>query len=301
MQTLYEVLGVSSGATDEEIHHAYKVKAQLLHPDHHSGAPDEVVKLAQEEMTALNQAYQTLRDPHERRQYDASLQTPSAQDSAHHSRATTRRHTVRQPGVGECRFCGSTPVADVVLKAQTGKVIFRSLYTVHAPLCRDCALATGRSMTNRTLWLGWWGAISALTTPFYVGKNLIEMHKAKRLEAPSPTPGVAGAFPQPMPIGKPLVGRSGPWFAAAAIAVVVSVAAGSSNSSQTPASSSTDTATTIDPQLVSNVCTSLKSESVSQYASNLYASNSGYTVQQYEAAINEVAGQGCPTELQGNQ
>ncbi len=299
VQTLYEVLGVTPAATDEEIHHAYRLKAQLLHPDRHSGAPPEVLKLAEQEMTQLNEAYQTLKDPGERRQYDDSLLSPLRHGRKQAESPPPPR--VRQPGEGECRFCGYKPVTDVEFKAQTGKLIWRNLYTVKAPLCRDCALAMGRSMTNRTLWLGWWGAISALTTPFYVGKNLLEMHKAKKIPPPQPTPGVAGPFPGPMPVGKPIVGRSGPWFAAAAIVVVISVAVGNGNSSQTPSSSLTETPTTLDPQMVSNVCGSLQSESVSQYASYLYASNSGYTIQQYEMAIDEVAGQACPSELQNNQ
>lgn len=52
----YAVLGVSSGASDEEVKTAYRNLAKKYHPDNYAGAPD-VAELAAEKMSQINQAY----------------------------------------------------------------------------------------------------------------------------------------------------------------------------------------------------------------------------------------------------
>ncbi len=66
--TFYEVLGVASDASDGELRNAYRTIARRLHPDTPDAPPD-----AQELMSVLNEAYETLRNPAQRRAYDASL------------------------------------------------------------------------------------------------------------------------------------------------------------------------------------------------------------------------------------
>jgi curved DNA-binding protein CbpA len=66
--TFYEVLGVASHASDAEIRHAYRSIARRFHPD----APDAPAD-ADELMSVLNEAHDTLRDPMQRRAYDATL------------------------------------------------------------------------------------------------------------------------------------------------------------------------------------------------------------------------------------
>ena len=63
---LYEVLGVSKGASDAEIKKAYRKLARKYHPDLNRDNP----KAAEEKMKEVNVAYDILKDPQKRAQYD---------------------------------------------------------------------------------------------------------------------------------------------------------------------------------------------------------------------------------------
>lgn len=69
---LYEVLGVSRDATDEEIKKAFRKQARKLHPDVNK-SPN-----AEEEFKELNEAYDVLSDPNKRAYYDRTGSTPGA-------------------------------------------------------------------------------------------------------------------------------------------------------------------------------------------------------------------------------
>ena len=61
----YELLGVSRDASDTEIKKAYRKLAQEHHPDKHSGCKD-----TEENFKLINEAYDALKDPQRRAQYD---------------------------------------------------------------------------------------------------------------------------------------------------------------------------------------------------------------------------------------
>jgi curved DNA-binding protein CbpA len=66
--TLYEELGVSPGASSEEIREAFRSLARLLHPDQQTDA--QLKDIAEKQMRKLNRVYAVLSDPERRRQYD---------------------------------------------------------------------------------------------------------------------------------------------------------------------------------------------------------------------------------------
>ena len=69
----YEVLGVSKQASDEEIKKAYKTLAKKYHPD------VSTEENAEEKFKEINEAYEVLKDPQKRAQYDQfGFQDPSS-------------------------------------------------------------------------------------------------------------------------------------------------------------------------------------------------------------------------------
>lgn len=65
MGDLYEILGISPGATDEEIKRAYRKKAREFHPDANDGSAEAEAKFKE-----VSFAYEVLRDPERRSRYD---------------------------------------------------------------------------------------------------------------------------------------------------------------------------------------------------------------------------------------
>ena len=65
MEDLYETLGVSKTATQDEIKHAYRNLAFKYHPDRNPGD-----KAAEEKFKQINSAYSVLGDELKRKQYD---------------------------------------------------------------------------------------------------------------------------------------------------------------------------------------------------------------------------------------
>ncbi len=70
-QDYYEILGVSKDASKEEIRRAYLELARKYHPDKTGGD-----KAAEEKLKEINAAYDTLKNPEKRKEYDAMQASP---------------------------------------------------------------------------------------------------------------------------------------------------------------------------------------------------------------------------------
>lgn len=69
----YEVLGVKPGCSDEEIKEAYKTLVRCIHPDKHNTKGNAVQSSLTRYFRQVNEAYETLRYPEKRAEYDKKL------------------------------------------------------------------------------------------------------------------------------------------------------------------------------------------------------------------------------------
>ncbi|MDB5097879.1 MAG: chaperone protein DnaJ [Cyanobacteria bacterium RYN_339] len=76
MASYYEILGLPRAATADDVRRAFRREAKRLHPDKAGGANAGMV--------GLNEAYETLKDPVRRRNYDATLARPLPPKPAFH-------------------------------------------------------------------------------------------------------------------------------------------------------------------------------------------------------------------------
>lgn len=66
----YQVLGVSKGASEEEIQKAYRKAARKYHPDLHADKDEAERKRAKQKFQEIQHAYDVLSDPQKRQMYD---------------------------------------------------------------------------------------------------------------------------------------------------------------------------------------------------------------------------------------
>jgi curved DNA-binding protein CbpA len=75
-KSLYQILEIPTDASEREIKRAYHALAKRLHPDK-AQTPEEAKRL-EANMATISQAYNILKDPQRRAEYDATLKTNAA-------------------------------------------------------------------------------------------------------------------------------------------------------------------------------------------------------------------------------
>lgn len=99
MPSHYEVLGVAEDADTETIRRAYLALAKANHPDRRQSDDASARARAEERIRAANTAWNVLRDPGRRREYDLSLPGPSAASPSGVASTTTAPAGSRPGGV----------------------------------------------------------------------------------------------------------------------------------------------------------------------------------------------------------
>jgi hypothetical protein len=174
-------------------------------------------------MKTLNAAWNTLKDSERRQRYDAENGLLDEDGVPVDDIPAADRE--RPAADDECELCGSGPAAPVVLRQETGKIIWRTRRRMEGTFCRDCGLALFRSTQNRTLMTGWWGALSFFVNIGSILGNTDAWLKIRSLDKPRRDPAVVSYLDMPLDPGSPLYRRAGIWFAAAIVAVFGSMAA----------------------------------------------------------------------------
>jgi len=106
MKSYYQVLGVAETATEEEIKKVFRKIARDNHPDTHPGDA-----AAEARFKDASEAYETLSDPHKRRQYD--------EDRAKQQRGYQRKGQARSAPQNPFDF--GVNFADMFSNIPTGK------------------------------------------------------------------------------------------------------------------------------------------------------------------------------------
>lgn len=73
-----------------------------------------------------------------------------------------------------CQICGSlTSTKQVEFYGNIGMLFARRNYSIKGKLCKKCINREFLNKTLMTLFLGWWGTISFIITPFYLINNVV--------------------------------------------------------------------------------------------------------------------------------
>ncbi len=169
----YELLQVDKRASQEVIEAAYQRLARKFHPDLNK-SPDAVLI-----MQRLNHAYQTLRDPQRRAEYDRKVFGRAGHSEKSRTSEESRSEPQPQPIV--CEGCGKL---DETLRATVFQYVVSVLIVSFKRgggagiLCSNCRLSRAISYSIGSLLLGPWGlpwgllwTIEALAANFSGGRQ----------------------------------------------------------------------------------------------------------------------------------
>lgn len=84
-----------------------------------------------------------------------------------------------------CDSCGRTPARPITVRRHVGLLVMQRFVSVRVTACRSCGRGLIRSFTGKTLWQGWWGAISFFFNWFVLAANLFAWRRLGAIESPS--------------------------------------------------------------------------------------------------------------------
>ena len=93
----YGIIGVGTKASSEEIKRAYRDQCFILHPDRMEGVPESAKKRAEGQLKKINQAYDVLKDPQSRQQYDSCRSAGNGRTSQNNGNTGTSQNSVPKP------------------------------------------------------------------------------------------------------------------------------------------------------------------------------------------------------------
>jgi hypothetical protein len=85
-----------------------------------------------------------------------------------------------EASTSSCESCGRTPATTIVVRRHIGLIFLQRFFSQRVTACRPCGRELIRSNTRKTLWQGWWGAISFFFNFFVLAANA---NAARRLRA----------------------------------------------------------------------------------------------------------------------
>lgn len=89
-----------------------------------------------------------------------------------------------------CQVCGrQVQTAQVSLNQNIGMLVARQTKSLSGHMCRECGMRLFKSMTLTTFFLGWWGVISLIVTPFFLIGNVIAWSSLRSLPQTPSEPG----------------------------------------------------------------------------------------------------------------
>jgi len=182
----FDLLGVAQDAPEIEIEHARTWLAEALHPDQLPGASAAVRSQFDEAMARVDEAYNALKDPKSRSEYEAWLGDQGPRRS-------------RPPGAEECRLCGSAPAVPLRFTHRTAFGLRWTSTTMSGTFCSGCARCYGRAKQKRTLVTGWWSLTTLFLNWATVFNNTRALLEARRLSEPRRDPDVVSPLAAPLP------------------------------------------------------------------------------------------------------
>jgi curved DNA-binding protein CbpA len=97
-KSYYDILGVASTATAEDIRKAYLVRSKMFHPDRFDhNTESKQWHLANEMLKELNQAYYVLRDARARAEYDSTLRSSAPRSPSSTTQPSTTSSSSPSP------------------------------------------------------------------------------------------------------------------------------------------------------------------------------------------------------------